>query len=113
MRTVNIWSAAWADTPPMASSSVASTDILFDMVGLFRRNLSTEAGARLNGRSCHGLTQTLRSRAHVSFRAAIITNLLRQLPPWVQFVRLRSKPTFVEISPNNRISKAFQTCGAD
>jgi hypothetical protein len=24
-RTVNIWSAAWADTPPMNSSSVAST----------------------------------------------------------------------------------------
>ena len=36
MRTVNTWSAAWADTPPMASSSVASTDILFHMVGLFR-----------------------------------------------------------------------------
>jgi len=36
MRTVNVWSAAWADTPPMASSRVASTDILFDMVGLFR-----------------------------------------------------------------------------
>jgi hypothetical protein len=33
MRTVNTWSAAWADTPPMASSSVASTDILFHMVG--------------------------------------------------------------------------------
>src|SRR5215471_3706828 len=36
IRTVNVWSAAWADTPPMASSRVASTDILFDMVGLFR-----------------------------------------------------------------------------
>src|SRR5215831_2690707 len=36
MRTVNVWSAAWADTPPMASSRLASTDILFDMVGLFR-----------------------------------------------------------------------------
>src|SRR5262249_23313290 len=34
-RTVNISSAAWADMPPMNSSSVASTDILFDMVGLF------------------------------------------------------------------------------
>src|SRR5262249_44574096 len=32
---VNILSAAWTDMPPMNSSSVASTDILFDMVGLF------------------------------------------------------------------------------
>jgi len=35
MRTVNIWSAAWADTLPMASSMVASADILFDMVASF------------------------------------------------------------------------------
>src|SRR5215475_1166894 len=34
--TVNVWSAAWAGTPPMASSRVARPDILFDMVGLFR-----------------------------------------------------------------------------
>src|SRR5262245_45545192 len=37
MRTANIWSAAWADTPAVRSSSVASTDlfrVVCDMMDL-------------------------------------------------------------------------------